>query len=115
MVGKWRVAEFNAWIEHVSRVEHFLNLNEEGIEFLAEHLLDELGTDAAIAMLSADRSAETIQDRRMDLPIGGHHLFEIASIVHIQQRNDVRVPVSNMAEDRDRHALPLEEVFQVPD
>src|SRR6187549_1394439 len=112
MVGKWRVAELDAGIEHVFRVERLLDLYEEGIEFLAEHPLDELGTDAAIAMLSADRSAETIQDRRMDLPMGGHHLFEIAAIVHIQQRNDVRIPVSNMAEDRDGHALPLEEVFQ---
>ncbi len=27
----------------------------------------------------------------------------------------MRVPVSNMAEDRDRHMLPFEEVFEIPD
>ena len=37
------------------------------------------------------------------------------AIVHVEQRDDVRIAVSDMTEDRDRHPLPFEEVFQVAD
>ncbi len=51
----------------------------------------------------------------MDIPIGAHHLFEIAAIIDVQQRDDVRISISDMAEDRHRHLLSLEEFFQVSD
>jgi hypothetical protein len=73
--------------------------------------LNELGPDATVAMLAANRSAEPIQHGRMDILVGLHHFFKIATIVHVQQWDDVRVPVSNMAEDGHWDVLASKEVL----
>src|SRR5512147_3252472 len=50
----------------------------------------------------------------MNLMISLNHPLEIAKIIHIQQWNNMGIPVSDMSEYRYRHMLPLEELFQIP-
>src|SRR5512139_2256378 len=113
MFGKRGLAQLDAGIEHVSRVERFLDLNKEVIEFVAEHPFDELRPNAAVAVLTTNRSAEPIQHGRVDLLVSLHHFLEVATIVDIQQRDDMRVPVSDMAEDGHRDLLSFKKAFQV--
>src|SRR6185437_5487711 len=115
MFGEGSFAQLDAGIEHIPRVERLLDLHKEIVEFCTEHGLDELGTNTAVAMFTANRAAKSIQHCGVDFLIGAHHLLEVAGIVYVQQGDDVRISISDMAEDRHRHALPFEEVFKVSD
>ena len=115
MLREGPVADLDAGVEHPGRIEALLHLHEQVVELRAEHRLHIFGAHAAIPMLPTDRAAEAAQDRLVDLVIALHHLLEIVLIVHVEQRNDVGVPVPDMTENRDRHALPAEEFFQIPD
>ena len=44
-----------------------------------------------------------------------HHLLEIVLIVHVEQGNDMGVSIPDMTENRNRHQLSGEELFQIPD
>src|SRR5512147_862255 len=115
MVGEGTVADLDTGIQHPCRIETPLHPDEQVIEFRPEHFADVLGPHATIAMLSADRSAESLQDGLMNVMIALDHLLEILLVVHVEQRHDVGIAVSDMPEDGDRHALAAEEVLQIAD
>src|SRR6476659_4819448 len=115
MVGKGRAADLHPGIHDARRIEDVLDRDEEAVELLAEHPTDVFRTDTPVAMLAADRSAKTSQDRLMNGMVAFDHAREVVLVVDVQQGNNVRIAVSDVSEDGHRYALSAKEFFEIPD
>src|SRR4029078_13219073 len=115
MVCEGPVAYLDAGVEHSGGIKALLHSYKQIVQLLAEHRLHIFCTHPAIPMLPTDGTAEAAQDCLVNLVIALHHLLEIFVVVHVEQGNDVGIPVANMTENRDRHALPCEELFEIAD
>ena len=111
MVGKGTVADFDTGIEDTRWIEQALYLLEHPVELWAEHFANILDTHTAVAMLTTDGPAESIQDRLMNFVIALDHFFEILAIVHIQEGHDVSIAIPNMTEDGNGHPLCVKKIL----
>ncbi len=115
MVGEGPVADLDPGIQDAGRVETPLHPDEQFIQLGPEHLPDIFGPHPTIAVLPANRSVEPLQHRPVNLVIALNHRLKVLPVIHVQQRDDMGVAVSDMPEDGNRHTLAPEEFLQIPD
>src|SRR5712692_11340745 len=115
MVREGPVADLDTGVEHPGGIKALLHTHKQIVQLRAEHRPHVFGTHPAIPVLPTDRAAEATQDRLVNLVIALHHLLKIVLVVHVEQGDDVGVPIPDMPENCNRHSLSGEELFQIAD
>src|SRR6186997_1613798 len=115
MVREWPVADLDTGIKDPGWVKTLLNPYKQIVQLRTEHLLHIFGAHPTISMLPTDRATESIQNCLVNLGITPHHLLEIVLAVHIEQGDDMGIPIPDMPKDRDWNVLFFEELFQISD
>ena len=89
------------------------DLDKQPIQVFAKHPLDHSGPYSSIPVFATNRAVELIQNGVMDFVIGVHHSLKITFVIDIQQWNDMRIAIANMAKDGQRNFGFAKVVIQI--